>query len=194
MDPTRFRNAILATATVLAVVTTTGLGALWSSSASARCACAPPPSRGGGPASGWTPTRSNIPTGPTMGPRIQPPVNIGIRAAQDAAANATRQVRQDGPDTALIIDDDDPGGSVSADENRDRTADPTANPAGPRIDERMVDTVRDWEEETGVKVVNGIDPNNPIPHVGWVTVDMGRFVKDEEGTVKPMRTGGEVDM
>jgi hypothetical protein len=130
-------------------------------------------------------------------PRIPPPVNAGIRAAQDAAANATRQVMQSGPDTALVIDNEIPGESVSPMESQDQPADPTVNPGDPidpSIPDRVVDTVRDWERETGVKVVNGISPNNPIPHVGWVTVDMGRFIKDEEGTVKPMRTGGEVDM
>jgi hypothetical protein len=198
MKTTAIRNAILALALAPALIVADGVVWSWGSPALAGCVCnRPPPSRGGGPAAG-PPLRPNIPSGPTMGPpRIPPPVNAGIRAAQDAAANATRQVTQSGPDTALVIDNEIPGESVPPSPGTNQPADPTVNPGDPidpGIPDRMVDTVREWERETGVKVVNGIDPNNPIPHVGMETVDMGRFIKDEEGTVKPMRTGGEVDM
>jgi hypothetical protein len=75
-----------------------------------------------------------------MGPRIPPPVNPGIRAAQDAAANAARQAGQNRPDTVLVDDE--------SSEPAERGGPGTADPTGPASDDGPTTEVADLEAET----------------------------------------------
>lgn len=67
-----------------------------------------------------------------MVPRIQPPVNIGIRAGQNAVNNATRLVTQGQPDTTPA----------------ERDGPVTGEPTGPAADDGSTTEVADLEAET----------------------------------------------
>jgi hypothetical protein len=93
------RSAILALAVAPVLMIGGGVIGSGGSPVLAACKCGPPPSRGGGPSTNWTPRSAGPgPVRPPMGPIRPPGIDPGTRAAQNAAANAAQAAnRQDTP-------------------------------------------------------------------------------------------------